>query len=201
MLIMSHGFISKHYPLETIIIPALLAIILFAGTIIYAKLKFPEISLSGSSFLYRTGFDGSIEYYLNHWDLFSRNSYSPVHIGNAAKPLYNWKFLFITGSLSVICLFYFSVINPFFRKATQLILVALGVYIPFAFMFSQAAITHPFGYDYYFIIPLILCFFVILPAILGYYTKYPEFFVLISFSISFCYSMIQLRNYAVCFPN
>lgn len=86
------------------------------------------------------------------------------------------------------------------KCAVFILMAALGLYIPYAFLFSQATIIHSHGYDVYIAIPLILALFAVLPACIESLTKNTGIIVLLTIGLAFCYSMAQIRTYAIQYP-
>ena len=78
------------------------------------------------------------------------------------------------------------------KNSLAAILVCVGAmimqYAIFGALFTQAAVTHPFGYDIYLAGPYIICGFAILPSIVGKflhrYRAWPIFFLFIAFYVS-----------------
>jgi hypothetical protein len=112
-----------------------------------------------------------------------------------------WPFPFIAAVVSaLVVLFVFIMKRPNIRNPFVLLLAAFGLYVPFAFAFSQAVCIHPYEYDLYLYLACVLVLFQMLPAILELAAKHKGCFVFLSLMTAFCYSMTQIRTYAVCFP-
>ena len=80
------------------------------------------------------------------------------------------------------------------------LLAALGLYVPFAFTFSQGAIIHPYFYEPCLAFPLVLALFCLLPAWLERLTGQGGVFVLLWGGLAYCYTWVQLRSYALFYP-
>ena len=190
--------------LKLLLAPSALAFILFKLQITYVLVNFPEITVTGSHLLYRTGLDGSDAYYKNLWDLFDRTSYFPVYMTDFGSPadLSNWIVFFVIGILAFLitgigCLFrkhYFQII--FFLTS-----ILVLTYTFYAFILSQTVITHPFIYDVILFSGLIFSLYVGVPIILRDWLANENIIALIICIFSFAYAMAQLRAYAVAFPH
>lgn len=185
--------LSNQFLFRSLILPACLGMGLIGLQLLWIKISYPEIEFVGGGFLFRTGLDGSIAKYIDHFNLlFDRR--------RDKLGFLNWKYLFWASSFTVLLLI------ALYHKISQLkypvfvLLCALGLYVPFAFLFSQVTVIHPYMYDAYLVIPLILSFFAILPAVLEMKTKYTGVFSLLFFMMACCYAAVQIRAYATQFP-
>ncbi len=192
-MILDPALLKKQSILKTMILPAGLMVVLFAAQILWVKINYPQVELVGSGFMFRTGFDGAINQVGDHFDLF-------FNYRRLRSLIYQWKYLFITGSISLLALIGLYLKLPQLKCAVILLAVALGLYIPFAFMFSQSAIIHPQSTDIYLAFSLILALFAVLPAALEKLAKNPGIFVLLAIVLAYCYAMVQIRTYAIEFP-
>jgi hypothetical protein len=198
-VVLSPESLKRQSVLKTLILPASLALGFFALQVTWVRLNYPGIRLVGSTLMFRTGFDGSTQYYTSHLDLIT--SRYALKLNAPLAPLTQWGFLFVVGSLSVLALVGLYLTRlPQLRCAMLILAIALGLYVPFAFMFSQAAVIHPYDYDARLAIPLILASFAVLPACLERLTKNTGVIVLFVILAAFCYSMVQIRAYAIAFP-
>lgn len=199
-------YLRKSKVVLTIILPALLAFLLFKGALLYLHFRFPDLQFTGSSLLYRSGWDGSTEYYENISALFTRRTYLPSYLNAAGKalPLANWGYLVIaTGVSSLVMLWALgSTAKPLLAIEQTLVTVgALALqYIMFALILSQAAITHPFGYDIYIAAPCIILGLVVGPALMARVSPYQRIIVLSVMIIGLAIVMHQMRMFAVAFP-
>lgn len=175
----------------TILLPAGIAVGIWMGQLLWVKLNFPGLRFIGSSILFRTGFDGSVQYAHSHADLFYLYRFN-----SGLK----WISLFVAGTAS-LCLplaLYHKVCE--LRYPTFVLAALVGLYAPFAFTFSQGVAIHPYAYDTYLVIPLLLSLFCVLPATLERLTGNKGIFVHAFVLMAFCYSMVSLRTYAIDFP-
>lgn len=179
----------------TIIAPAALAIALFMAQILWVKLTIPGLQFVGhltrDGILFRTGFDGSVQIVGGHADILGFNRFN-----SSLK----WVSLFIAGvaSLAVLLALHHKV--PQLKFPMFILVAAAGLYIPFAFVFSQGVAIHPYFYDTYLVIPLILSLFAVLPATIEKLTGNRGIFILVFFLMAVCYSMVSLRQYAMDYP-
>ena len=194
VMVMKPSLRTKQRHVRTILMPALVAIGIYLGQLAYVKWTYPEVNVAGSGFLFRTGFDGSIRYVGDQFALlFARLKFVEPGIGN-------WKYFFISGLLSMIYLVMFKAKDARLQPIRMLLLISVGLYVPFAFFFSQCVAIHPYAYDTHLVIPLILSLLAFLPCHLERITKQTATFVVIAALVAFCYSMVQLRTYAIAYP-
>ncbi len=178
-------------PVSTVLLPGILFYGLFAAERHVVLQLHPELAAVGSTFLARTGLDGSAVYFTGHMDLLR----SPRR-----DLLAMWGWLFVPGVLGFVALALMSLSRRQLRQEVILLSAALGLYLPKAFAFSQETAIHPYAYDVYLVIPVILGLLGFLPAWLEKRFEQPGLFVLAAVAAAFCYSFIQLRLYAVTFP-
>jgi len=210
LIILSHfwfpDYIRKTKFIFTVIIPAILAISLFKGSILYLYLRFPDLQFTGSSLLYRSGWDGSTEYYKGIWQLFSRHAYLPAYLQAAgkARSLANWGYLVVMAVASLFVVFWARRRDIKNLIPTEQTLVTIGAlalqYIFFALILNQAAITHPFGYDIYMAAPCIVISLVIGPILLERCIGHRRVIILFYIIIALAIIVHQMRMFAVAFP-
>ncbi len=197
--LMGSNLLIKLKHLQTIILPSCLVFVLFTGQITYMKLKNPDVQFDEGRFMIRSGLNGSTEFYGEHTDILFTD-----HRGTASKPWRGttgfWWFLFIGGMVSMIALLIFSFKDESYKPDIMLMLALSGQYIFYLSVFSQSIFIHPYLYDVYLVLPVILAFFAYLPIILERNTKHTGIFIVVFLAIAFCYSFIQLRTYAIANP-
>ena len=157
--VLGYGLPSGRRVLKTIVLPVAAAVLLFAAQLLWVKLRFPELTFIGSGLMFRTGFDGSTQLYSDHWNLlFSRY--------RGFWDCLSWPSLFVAGvgSTALLAVLYHRVSQ--LRIPVFMVLALLGMYVPFTFLFSQGVTIHPYAYDSYLVMPLILSLLAILPAII-----------------------------------
>ena len=138
LFLFSEGELSRIRPVRTIALPALLGIALFALQIAWVRFRYPTVELEGSGVLFRTGLDGSTQYVKGHSDILTRKWPQPDWLIN------RWKELFLAGAVALVIVLVLRVTSKLeLRSAVFILCVALGLYVPYAFTFSQAAAIHP----------------------------------------------------------
>ncbi len=177
--------------LSTLLLPALLAMLLFSAQVMLVKYTHPEVEFYGSSFLFRSGLDGSRQYVDFHSDIFHRYRF----------PTADFPTLFFGGLLGALAAVIFLLLDYWAFLPTVIALGAsVGLYVPSACMLMQSTIIHPYSYDTYLAVPLTLALFGILPLGLEKKTGQRGIFVFIFTLFAFGLAMVQLRNYAMLFP-
>lgn len=198
-LTMAPESVKKLPVLKTLIVPAILACSLFALQVLWVKLRYPNVEFVGSTFMFRSGLDGSKQVYATHVDLVTRPlvfDFLPQ-----MKLLTRPWFLFGGGGLAVLTVAWLYLTRlPQLKPAVFVLTIAVGVYLPYVFIFSQSAIIHPYMYDVYLAIPLTLALFAVLPAALERLTNNSGLITFAALLIALCYVMVQLRTYAIVFP-
>ena len=199
-LILNKDFISYKIIFQIIILPLIAALILFFSQLLFVKLNYnPEFV--GSSFNYRSGFDGDILRYKSYLNLiFDRTRYS--------NTLYQWYELMVFSFISLVVYLAINIYNelfsknylPIYRKSLFVIVVSLGAYFPYALLFTQSTVIHAKVFDPYLLIPLILITFSSLPAILEKASRFKGLFCLLFLVIGIFLSLINLRLYSIEYP-
>jgi hypothetical protein len=172
------------------IYPAIAAMCVFALQILTVKINFPNAEMMGSGFLFRTGLDGSTAYYQGHSSLYKLRS---------VFYFLKWYFLFFGGVVS----FFIFIFNQKHLKdnyAALAISSLLCIYFPVAFVISQGVSIHPYYFDAFLALPMILLLFCILPILLTLTNERWNGFILLFSIVGFCYIFVQLRTYMVTFP-
>jgi hypothetical protein len=184
--------------LRTMVLPAGFALGLWMTQLLWVKVYFPDIKFIGSGFMQRTGFDGSVAYYKDHFNLlYTTELYNYRDLfGNINQ----WKFLFIAGVISMLFLIIIYHKIPRLKFPILILASTVVLYVPFAFMFSQGTVIHPYAYDSYIVIPILLSLFSVFPATIEKVTENKGIFVFASIIVAFCYCMVQIRTYAIQFP-
>lgn len=151
------------------------------------KLKFPEISFVGATFLWRSGLDGATNYV---------GILTPDQMGAGMVFLRN------VGAISLLILLW-----CFFRRDQQilknpliLILIAIGFYVVPGYLFSQSFLIHIYLNDLFLAIASILAFCYILVPYLEQRTGNTGIIAWVLVIVGFCLSMYQLRVFAVAHP-
>ncbi len=184
---------------RTIVVPAVAALVIFAGQLTLAKYD-PDVKLFGSRFLYRTGLDGDGELYGDHLDIaFGRDFIRAESPGNR-QYLFRWPVLFFAGALSVIAALIAYLRDRIPRMAIVALITLLGAYVLHAAVFSQLVALHPYLFDPVLVPPLILALFGLLPALAEVQTRRTGLITLVTFLAATWTSFYSLRIYALCYP-
>lgn len=165
----------------------LLGLVVPALQLWFVKLNFPEISLVGATFIWRSGLDGATNY---------AGILTPEMFGNADSFLRN------IGVFALI-----MVLWHFFRGAQStlhlpfiLLFTAIGFYMMPGYLFSQSFQIHPYVYELFLPIASILAWCYILVPYWENRTGNSGVITLLLILIGFCLCMYQLRVFAVRYP-
>jgi hypothetical protein len=157
-------------------------------------------TLYGSSFQYRSGFDGDAMFYGNHLDIAFGRDVVRAGLPSNLQFLYRWKWLFILGAVSVLATLAAYLLGLAPRIAVVALFALLGSYLLYAAVFSQAVMLHPWLFDVVVATPLILALFAIVPALVESRTGRTGTIVLMAIFGATWLSMFQLRLYALTYP-
>jgi len=177
--------------LKSVVFAAVPAALIMTGQILWVKLNFPQIILDGSSLNFRTGLDGDIQYYSNHWDLLF-SQYVPW--------LPKWKVLLFLGTSATIAVIFFNQRTKKHLDHQTTLLLGIGSFIPMAFVFSQNEVIHINIYEPLLALPLILALFALLPAWLETLNQNSGVFVLFSGLTAFAFAGGQMLAYWLHMP-
>lgn len=180
------------YWVQILILPLLIAVALFSSQLLIAYINHPNAEFIGSGFFFRSGLDGSTDYYNTHLALITRRDPAWGHL--------KWPVLGIAGCLSFIGLMfsYRKIVND--RLIPLLTFALLGLYFPIAFVLSQVVSIHPYYYDPYLAVTAIFLVFGITPMLMEkIYDQWGGFSCLFAL-IAGCYVFVQLRSFMVGFP-
>jgi hypothetical protein len=180
---------------RNVLLPAAAGVLMLMLQVLWVRYRFPEVTLEGSSFLFRTGLDGSTQYVEGHWDLVTRRWPTPDWAINF------WKWLFCAGVAATTAVYTFYLRGQSTLRSSVFVLsVAFGLYIPLAFAFLQSVAIHPYGYDIYLLLPFVIALFGVAPAILEQRSHNTGVFVYATVVLAWCFAFVQLRTYAIQFP-
>jgi hypothetical protein len=187
--------------LTTSIIPMCLALVVYKGQLKWVEMQFPEIPMTGSEFMFRTGFDGSPKYYVDHLDIVTRRDVIQAAVFPKAGPwLFRWKWLFIAGTATLIGILFLAMRDRVRMTVVVSILSLLGSYLLYAAFFSQAVFIHPYLYDVMIFAPLMLALFVIGPSLIERATENRGIAVVAIVFLAIWVSTVQMRRYALQYP-
>ncbi len=182
--------------LLTAAIPFIGALTLYQLQLKVANVRFPDVPTTGSTALFRTGMDGDAKYYGDHLGIATRRDV-PRRDWPNSEHLFNWKWVFILGVLSVVAV----VIAFIWRRVSQFMVEVLagliGAWLVYAAIFSQAIVIHPYLYDVLLFTPLCIALFALAPALLESMTRRTGAIILVIVFSALWYSFFQLRLYAL----
>lgn len=176
---------------KSVLIAGACAVLVMVIQINWVKFNHPQVNLSGSSFIYRSGLDGDMQYYSSHLDLLL-TQYVPW--------LPRWKVLLTLGIFSAIAVICMAQRNRKYFNHQTTLLMGIGSFVPMAFFFSQNGVIHPQCYEHLLALPLILALFALLPAWIETYTRHSGIVVLFSGLMAFAFAGIQMLAYWLHMP-
>jgi hypothetical protein len=181
-------------------LPAAAALLLFYAQLSWVRVRYRETPSAGSQFMFRTGLDGSTEYYHGHLDILFGRDVARRNFPANRESLFRWPSLFIAGALAAIFVIGASARRAGPQPMLLVLLSLIGGYAFYAALFSQAVVIHPYYYDILIATPLIIALFAFFPAILETRFHPNGVVVLITILVAFWYAMVQIRDYAMWYP-
>jgi hypothetical protein len=180
------------------VLPMLLALGIFAGQKTLVNVMRPDMPKDGSTFLFRTGFDGSTQYYEDHLDIaegrdLARANWPERSRGN----LFRWKWLFLAGTAALLTMMVAAMRSLIPQMAVIAVVSLLGAYVLYAALFSQAVVIHPYLYDVMLFTPLTLALFVVVPAFIESFAHQKGMVVTVVLFLAVWVAMVNMRAYAV----
>jgi hypothetical protein len=183
------------------ILPVLLAVGVHRGQIAYGKYRHPEYAVGGSEFAFRTGFDGSTLYYVDHLAIANFRNLARANFNTPAREhIFRWKWLFFAGVAAVLAVGVAATRGRVPRVAMLSLLSLLGAYLLYAALFSQAVVIHPYYYDVMLFTPLALALFVLVPSLVVTSTRDGGVVIVAAVFLAAWVSMVQMRKYAITYP-
>ena len=167
------------------------AFLIIAIQLNWVRFNYPQVFLTGSSVLFRTGLDGDNQYYYNHWDLLW-SQYVPW--------LPRWKALLFLGTFATLAVIFLAQWKRKHFSHQTTLLMGVGSFLPMAFFFSQNGVIHLQCYEHFLAMPMILSLFALLPAWLENFSRNSGVFVLFSSLAAFAFSGFQMLTYWVHIP-
>jgi len=184
-----------------VILPALLAVGVFAAQKKWIDARYPDAVRQGSGFMTRSGLDGSVEYYGDHRHIAYGRDIARLNFPEKTRPyILNWQWLFIGGTIAVFSMIVAAARGHFPIAVLAPLLSLVGAYLLYGGMFSQSMVIHPYYYDVMLFAPLAMALFVLFPSWIASKTPRPAVTVVLMFFFAFWVSMIQVRRYAVRYP-
>jgi hypothetical protein len=194
--------ISFRHVMLYVVAPVVAVALFEAAQVAWVQLTIANVHFTGNlnfgDFLWRSGFDGSTYFYVDHWSLLTRRQLSTTYPGRDPALILQWKWLFIGGvtAVTVIAARYIRTSVVGARMRVVFLATSLTCYALSAFVFSQGVTIHPDIWDVLLAWPLIIAFFCFLPADLEVVTNRTGLAILIWLVVAVCYVMVQLRTYA-----
>jgi hypothetical protein len=181
-----------------VIAPALLAFSLFGVQRLLVRIN--HLPADGSTFLFRSGLDGSSLYYGDHLDIAMRRDPVRLNFPYNREYLFRWPWLFFAATAALVGLLVAAMRGRVATMMTVSLLSLLGSYLLYAAVFSQAIKIHPYLFDVLLFTPLILALFAAAPSVVESATDHRGVAVAIVFFLAVWVSMVQLRRYALQYP-
>jgi hypothetical protein len=173
-----------------IILPIILAFVVMAGQLVWAKISYPEVNLMGEDAGAKIGLNKSF-LQINELAIALKKRYESL--------LPDWNILAMTGFLATLIVM--TLVQR--QKKNFNHFVTLGTGIGFYALFlivGPKSFILPEAYEVYLAFTLILALFALLPGWLETFINNSGIFVLTIFVLALCWSCIQLRNYSLFYP-
>lgn len=199
LILRSHRSVLKRVAM-TSILPAVLALLVFTGQRMWVETRHPDIPLQGSTFLFRSGLDGSAAYYVSHLDIAYGRKHARANFPPNQEHLFRWPWMFFAGVTAVLVAVLAAIRGLIPQAAIVSLLSLLGSYLLYAAVFSQAFVIHPYLYDIMIYTPLVFALCVVLPSLVESVTEYRGVAIIAVFFLAIWVSMVQLRDYALWYP-
>lgn len=185
--------------LLSVVAPTILAASLFGVQRLLVRLN--GLPTDGSTFLFRTGLDGSSLYYGDHLDIALRRDPVRANFPYNREYLFRWPWLFFAATAALAAVLVAAMRGRVATVTTLSLLSLLGSYLLYAAVFSQAVMIHPYLFDVLLFTPLILALFAAAPALVESASEHRGVAVAIVFFLAVWVSMVQLRHYALQYPH
>jgi hypothetical protein len=199
-LMLRRDRVSVKKLLAITIFPALLALSLFGAQRLLLETFQPKAPTTGSDFFFRSGLDGSSQYYGDHLDIAYRRDIARGNWPQNRPYLFRWQWLFFAGTAALVTILIFGARGRIPELILSALLALLGSYVLYGALFSQAFVIHPYLFDVLLFTPLVLAVFVIAPAFFESMTAHRGVFVAAVFFVAVWLCMVQLRHYALMYP-
>jgi hypothetical protein len=189
-------------PLKRLVLTAFLPMILAFGVfgMQRALARAGGVPTSGSEFLFRTGLDGSSQYYGDHLDIAYGRDLVRLNFAHNRPYLFRWKWLFFAGVTALLTVLFLAMKGRVATLAVISLLSLLGSYLLQAALFSQAVMIHPYLFDLLLFTPLVLALFVVAPALIESMTEQRGIALAVVFFAAAWVTMVQMRRYAMQYP-
>jgi hypothetical protein len=183
------------------VLPCLLAVGVISGQLAVARAHFPEIPLQGSGFLFRTGLDGSTQYYVDHLDIATGRDLARRNFPHAGDQLFRWTWLFGAGAAALLAVLGAAMGGHVPRVAVVSLVSLAGTYILYAAIFSQSFVIHPYLYDVLLYTPLMFALVIVAPSLIESRTGHRGVAVIVILFLAVWVSLVQARRYMIWFPH
>lgn len=180
--------------------PCLAALALYGLQLYGAATRFPNVEITGSTFMFRSGLDGESLYYRDHLDIAWRRDWARNNWPVNREALFRWTWVFILGSLSTLAVYVAYVATRTPRIAIEVLTSLSGAWLLCAAVFSQSVVIHPYIYDVVLFAPLVVALFAVAPALGESLTRRTGAILLVVVLCAFWYSLFQMRLYALRYP-
>ena len=184
----------------TCVLPAVLAVGVFGAQRSWVNVRYPDIPKEGSTFLFRSGLDGSATYYISHLDIAYGRKHARANFPPNQEHLFRWKWMFFAGTAALLVSLIAAMRGRVPQTAIVALLSLLGSYLLYAAVFSQAVVIHPYLYDIMIYTPLVFALCVIAPSLIESMTGHRGVAVIAVFFLAIWVSMVQMRDYALWYP-
>ncbi|HEX6177405.1 MAG TPA: hypothetical protein VF057_03540 [Thermoanaerobaculia bacterium] len=180
-------------------LPVVIAFVALYAQIAWVKIRHSDMPMHGSQFLFRTGLDGSTEYYRDHRDIMFGRDLARRNFPVNREELFRWPVLFTAGCLAVAVVVVSAVRRERHAIVTALV-CQIGAYLLYAAIFSQAFVIHPYLYDSFIAMPLVMALFGFAPALAESRWRTNGLVAVAALVTAACCSFVQLRHYAMWYP-
>lgn len=181
-------------------VPALLALALHRGLLLHVSAMFPDIPQEGSSFLFRSGLDGSTTYYRDHLDIALARETARRNFPPNGALLFDWMWIFLAGSSALVGVLAAASRGRVGRPGVITLASLIGAYLLTAALFSQSVVIHPYLYDVMIFTPLVLVLFAMLPSLIEPSVRFRGTLVIVVVLLAAWVSMLQMRQYVLQYP-
>jgi len=182
------------------LMPCVAAVALHGLQLYGVAARFPNIEITGHTFLFRSGLDGESFYYLDHLDIAWRRDWIRDNFPANRDALFRWPSVFILGTLSTLVVLAAYIGRRIPRIAVEALTALVGTWVLYAAVFSQSVVIHSRLYDVLLFVPLVVALFALVPALIESLTRRTGAILLLVVLCACWYSLFQMRLYALRYP-
>ena len=186
--------------LLTCALPVIAALAIYGAQLRYVRVAYPDVPVYGSAFLFRTGLDGSTEYYGDHLDIAYRRDVARSNFAKNGEFLFKWRWLFFAGVTAFVIALIGAMRGRVPTLSVLAVLSLLGSYLLTATVFSQAVVIHPYLYDVLLFTPLVLALFIVTPSLVEMSATQRGVVVAAVFFLAMWVAAGQMRRFAIQYP-